>query len=204
MLKFRSIFTILFIYFLVIQSYLFFIDPSSITLDFFYRNILFWVIYLIIANLIMENDNLLNFKLYKYEDKKKFLKESIKEASIKNIIICVGISILNYLVVMTKTDVEVHTFIYYFVNLFLIIEIICICNLSFILRKNSNFIRYLLFIISLIVFYFGTFFKGIIPINIFKYAIYIGSLYEIIIHYLIWLTLDYILIDQNFSKRIEI
>lgn len=204
MLKFRKIFIIFIIYYMVIQSYLIFIEPNSISLDFFYRNIMFWIFYLIIANLFIECDNLLDFKLHMYRNKRFFLKESLKEISIKNLIISGGISILNCLMlVIIKSKFSITLFVYYFINLFFIIEIIYIYIFAFIFKRKNILIRCLTLIILLIMFNFGKAYIGITPINIFKYVIYLGNWYEIMTHYSIWLLGAYIMIEHN-SKRVEV
>ena len=78
MLKFKKISIILIIYFIIMLFYLYFIKLENVTIDFFYTNIIFIIIYLIIANFFIEPNRLFNLKLYRYEDKISFLKESIK------------------------------------------------------------------------------------------------------------------------------
>lgn len=204
MLKFKKIFTILLIYFIIIQSYLVFIKPNTISLDFFYTNIIFWVIYFIISNLFIEYDNLLDFKLHIYENAEKFFEKSLKEVTINNGLIFGGITVLNgIMLLIIKMNFYMIEFIYYSVNLFLIIEIICIYIMAFTLKRKNVLSRVIILIILMIMFNFGNSYLGITPINIFKYILNIGSLYEVAIHYIIWLIGGYLLIEYN-CKRIEL
>ena len=204
MLKFKKIFMILFIYFIIMLFYIFFMKAENITIDFFYTNIIFIIIYLIIANFFIEPNKVFNFKLYRYNDKLSFLREEIKVYSINIFTIFMCVSILNCIILLIKQGYfDIIKSLYYFLNIFLIIYIAYMCILSFAFKKQIKQLRYIIFIILLSMFYFGTFDIGITPINIFKYISYPGTWYEILVHYMVWILGAYILIDYN-SKRVEI
>ena len=133
-----------------------------------------------------------------------FLKNPLNGFSINIFTIFLCISILNCIILLVKgLSVNFLTSLYYFFNIFLIIEIAYIYILSFSFKKQINLLRYIVFITLLAMFYFGSFDIGITPINIFKYVSYPGTWYEIIVHYMVWIFSAYILIDYN-SKRVEI
>ena len=203
MLKFRKIFILLFIYVIITMIYLFFVQPDTISLDFFYTNKIFLIIYILLANLFVEPNNLLAIKLHLYNTRSDFFKSDLKELTINNFIIFIGISILNCLMlIVIKAEFNIASFIYYFINLFLIVEIIDVYIISFCFKQKITLIRYAILLILLIILNFGNLGTEITPINIFKYLFYVGNWYEIIIHYLIWLLGGYLLIDYN--KRVEL
>lgn len=204
MLKFKKIFIILLTYFTVVFSYLLFMKPDDISIDFFYTNIIFIIIYLIIANLFITSDNLIDLNLNRYKSKICFFKESIKQFTINIFTILVGISLLNHLMLcLIGFNVDLLLNFYYFIGLFLITETLYAYIVSFSFKKKINLVRYLALVILLGMFTFGSFNMSITPINIFKYILYKGSLYDILLHYSIWLISAYFLINHN-SKRIEL
>lgn len=204
MLKFKKISIILVFYFIIMLLYFYFLRVESISIDFFYVNSIFIIIYLVIANLFIEPNKLLNFKLYRYNNKKNFFKDCIKLFSLNTFVIYLCISIINsILVALRGFTFNFLASIYYFFNIFIIIEIAYAYILSFSLKKNITILRYLVFITLIAMFYFGTYDTGITPVNIFKYVYYSGTWYQIIIHYAIWILSAYLLFDFN-SKRVEI
>ena len=204
MLKFKKIFIILIIYFIVIFSYLFFMRPNDMSIAFFYINMIFIILYLIIANLFIESDNLIELKINRYRNKSCFFKESIKQFTINIFIIFFGISLLNCLMLyMIGSHVDLTLNFYYFIGLFFIIETFYAYILSFSFKKKMNLIRYLALLILLGMFILGKSNMIITSINIFKYILYNGSLYNLFLHYSVWLISAYILIDYN-SKRVEL
>lgn len=204
MLKFKIIFIVWIIYFIIISFYLFLISSSIITLEIFYNNIIFMIIYLIIANLFIDFDKLLDIKLYRYRNKMCFFKECLKNFTL-NIFICLlGISMINGLMFyIIDKPFNKYLSVYYFTNWFFGIEIIYICMLAFSFKRKINFIRSLSFIGLCCMFIFGRYDIGITPINVFKYILYIGNFSSIITHYIVWLLGCYLLIDYNI-RRVEI
>lgn len=204
MLRFKKIFVILLTYFIVVFLYLFFINSNDITIDFFYTNIIFIIFYLVIGNLFIENDSWVDLKLNKYENKECFFKQLIKRFTINIFLICFGVSVLNSLILLLlEINIDLTLNFYYFIGIFLTLEIINAYIIAFCLKKKVNLVRYILFVILLGMFVLGTFSISITPINVFKYILYKGNLYDILLHYSIWLVGAYILINYN-SKRVEL
>ena len=204
MLRFKKIFVILLTYFIVVFLYLFFINSNDITIDFFYTNIIFIIFYLVIGNLFIENDSWVDLKLNKYENKECFFKQLIKQFTINIFLICFGVSVLNSLILLLlEINIDLTLNFYYFIGIFLTLEIINAYIIAFCLKKKVNLVRYILLVILLGMFVLGTFSISITPINVFKYILYKGNLYDILLHYSIWLVGAYILINYN-SKRVEL
>ncbi len=200
-MKFKRILISLLIYLVIILLYLSFIE---LDVNFFYTNIIFIIIYLIVTNLFIEKDNLINFKLHRYKNTTSYFIDCFKRFTINIFIILVCFSILNCLALhIMKINFQISLIIYYFINLFFILEILYIYILSFSLKNNINLMRCLTSILMLAMFTFGKFDIGITPVNIFKYILYSGNWFQIIIHYAIWLISAYIFLDYN-SKRIEL
>lgn len=202
-MKYKKFILVLLFYFIVVLIFVNYAN-NDITLKYFYSNIIFIIIYLFIFNLFINNKVSLLLQLYKFKNRHNYYIYNIKKFTIDNVIVNLGIILINSFIIKIKCDhIDLYLVFYYFFNMFIIMEIMYMIIISFSFKKAFNVVRYFLLVIFLIMFNFAGFDFSVTPLNIFKYLIYKGELYLLIIHYLIWVYGCYLLLDYN-SKVIEI
>lgn len=202
--KIRKILSLLIIYTTLVLLYISSISAEDLLGDFFYTNSIFIILYILIANLLIEKDPLIEFDIYRYKNKLICIKNQFFKNTLNIFATFIGIIIINSIVLlMTTGKTSVILSIYYFINIFSIMEILNIFVLSFQLLKKTTFARLISFSMMILMLIFGGSDIGITNINIFKYILYNGDIINIIVHYAIWFFGMYLLLDNN-ARRGEL
>lgn len=202
--KIGKIVGLLIIYTILALLYISSISVEDLLVDFFYTNSIFIILYILIANLLIEKEPLIEFDIYRYKSKLICIRNQFLKNTLNIFITFVGIIIINLIVLLITTGkFSIILSIYYFINIFLIIEILNIFILSFQLIKKTTFARLISFTVMILMLIFGGSDIGITNINIFKHILYGGDIINIISHYAIWAFGMYLLLDNN-ARRGEL
>lgn len=189
---------ILFLYIIVLKK-------LQLNLDSFYNNVSFFIIIFCIYNLIINDDKLIHLRIHKYNTFKKYLISKIFKITINSLCLSICIFMINcFIFLILKMKIDAYMIIHYSLHLFIIFEIYYLFMMFGILIRKFNQVRTIIMFVLIFSFLINNMnLTNIMSINIFKFYLYMGNIFNILLHYSMWFYICYLFIDSA-RKKINI
>ena len=200
MLRYKKIILSLLIYIVTLFVYLLILRQNfDFYVDFFYTNIMFFLILIILTNIFIKSNKNVELELYKYDSKIQFMLSRIESFTYELIILLYSILAINSVALLfLKSDIDLNMGLNYTIQYFFVFEILFLIINIFIYSKKYNFIRFVIVAIFIALFMLCT---NTSSLNIFKYLLYGGKINDMLLFYFIYFAVVVSLLVYSLKRK---